>query len=179
MWFLRPPCGRASFGIDFGGGGDIVFDPSVYGQAVLVVSELIKSYEEIKALYELEVWNLKMVPVDMARRYRTLGAAWYGLQLPFDRFGNLGGWLQVVNAGGPGFGAYGGASIVLQPYGGAVSRLAPDEQRRVASGYATAELADGSNAQSMETVGMLRGNASAVDQAFSSLERDSLLSTRQ
>jgi len=171
---LAVPLWAGIFGIDFGGGGDIVFDPSVYGQALLEVAELIKSYEELKALYELEVWNLKTVPVNMATRYRTLGAAWYGLQLPFDRFGNLAAWLQVVNSGGSGLGGYNPASILLQPYGPAFSQLAPDEQRRVASSYATAELADGTNAQSMETVGMLRGNASAVDQAISALEKDSL-----
>ena len=32
---------------DFGGGGgDTVFDPAVYGQALLEVEELIKNYEE-------------------------------------------------------------------------------------------------------------------------------------
>jgi hypothetical protein len=158
----------------FDGGGDTVFDPAVYGQALLEVSELIKNYEQLKAMYELEIANLKMVPVNMPIRYRTLGAAWYGLQLPFDRFGNLAAWLQVVNSGGSGLGGYGGASVTLQPYGAAISQLAPDEQKRVASAYATSELADGSNVQSMETVGMLRGNSPAVDKAIAALEQDSL-----
>jgi hypothetical protein len=104
---------------------DIVFDPAVYGQALLEVSQLIQSYEEIKALYELEVSNLKMVPVNMITRYRTLGASWYGLQLPFDRFGNLGPWLQAANAGGSALGPYNGASVILQPYGSVFSQLAP------------------------------------------------------
>jgi hypothetical protein len=171
------PISAGLFGIDFGGGGgggDIVFDPSVFGQAVLVVSELVKNYEELKALYELEIWKLKVVPVNMALRYRTLGAAWYGLQLPFDRFGNLGPWVQVVNSGGLGLGAYGGASITLKPYGPLFSQLSPEEQQKVASNYATAELADGSNGHSLETAGMLRGNAAAVDQAIRGLEMDSL-----
>jgi hypothetical protein len=153
---------------------DIVFDPAVYGQALLEVSQLIQNYEEIKNIYELEVWNLKIVPVNMAARYRTLGAAWYGLQLPFDRFGNLSAWLQAVNSGGAALGAYGGATTTLHSYGSPYSQLAPEQQQNVASDYATVELADGSNVQSMETVGMLRGNAAAVNQAISSLEADSL-----
>jgi len=171
---LAVPAFAGLFGIDFGGGGDIVFDPSVFGQAVLVVSELVKSYEELKALYELELANLRIVPVNMASRYRTFGASWYGLRLPFDRFGNLSSWIQVVNSGGSGLGAYDAASITLQAYGSLYSQLSPEEQRRVASAYATAELADGSNSHSMETVGMLRGNASAVDQSIRNLEIDSL-----
>ena len=165
------------FGIDFGGGGgggDIVFDPQVFAQAVLVVSELVKSYEELKALYELQLWALKTVPVNMITRYRTVSAAWYGLQLPFDRFGNLGPWVQVVNSGGSGLGAYGTASIPLHPYGAAFSQLSADEQQKVSSLYATAELADASNGHTLETVGMLRGNAPAVDQAIRGLEGDSL-----
>lgn len=170
------PIWASLFGIHIGGGGDgeTVFDPSVYGQALLTVSQLIKDYEELKAMYDLQVWSLKTIPVDMISRYRTIGASWYGLQLPFDRFGNLGPWLQVVNQGGGGLSAYGSASMALQSYGALASKLAQDEQKQVAAGYATTELADGSNVQSIETVGMLRGNASAVDQAIRNLEMDSL-----
>src|SRR5262249_3090681 len=54
------------------------------------------------------------------------------------------------------------------------SQLSPEEQQKVSSLYATAELADASNGHGLETVGMLRGNAPAVDQAIRGLEADSL-----
>jgi hypothetical protein len=159
----------ALFGI-----GDIVYDPTLYANAILMLAELIKSYDQLKAEYELQVWLAKTVPVDMSTRYRTVGAAWYGLQLPYDRFGNLGGWVDAVNHGGNALGGYGGASIELRPYGSRFSQLTLDEQRKSASQYASAELADGINVHSMETIGMLRGNAPAVDRAIQGLENDSL-----
>ena len=164
----------ALFGIDFGGGGDIVFDPSVYGQAVLVVSQLVKSYEELKALLDLQTWLAKVVPVNMSLRYQTIGTAWYGLSLPYDRFGNLSAWLQAVNQGGAAVSGYSSASVPLHPYGPKVSGLAPDELSKAASFYAAAELADGTNIHSMETVGMLRGNATAVERSIENLTNDSL-----
>jgi hypothetical protein len=110
----------------------------------------------------------------MSIRYRTVGSAWYGLQLPYDRFGNLSGWVQTVNNGGSGLGAYNTASIELRPYGANFAQLHSDEQLKAASEYGSAELADGTNVQSMETLGMLRGNAAAVDRAIQRLEDDSL-----
>jgi hypothetical protein len=155
------------------GVGDIVYDPINYANALVMLAELIKNYEQLKAQLELQNWMAKAVPVDMASRYRTFGTDWYGLQLPFDRFGNLSGWLQAVNQGGGAIAGYGGASIPLQSYG-SLGKLAPEEQQKTASLYASAELADGTNIHSMETIGMLRGNASAVQQSIQSMEDDSL-----
>ena len=137
----------AIFGISFGGGGggeDIVHDPINYGELVVILAELVKSYEQLKTLYELELNDLRVVPVDMLSRYQTLGASWYGLQLGADRFGNMSGWVQAVNGGGLALGGYAGASIALQPYGPQFAQLAADEQAKVSSQYGTAELADGS-----------------------------------
>src|SRR5206468_1673829 len=119
-------------------------------------------------------WLSKTVPVDMGTRYRTLGTSWYGLQLPYDRFGNLSAWLQAVNEGGGASAGYDQASVALQSYGPAFSQLSPDEQLKSASQYASVELADATNIHSMETVGMLRGNAEAVEQSIHALEEDSL-----
>lgn len=164
----------AIFGI--GLGGEIVHDPISYANALLMLAELIKNYEQLKAQYDLQLWLSQMVPVDMALRYGTLGTAWYGLQLPFDRFGNLSGWVQTVNEGGSALGAYGTASVELKPFGAKLSQLHYEEQLRIASNYASAELADGTNVHSMETVGMLRGNAAQVEQAIGDLVADSLSS---
>ena len=165
----------AIFGISFGGGGgDIVHDPINYEELAIILAELIKSYEQLKALYDLQLNDLRIVPVDMLSRYQTLGASWYGLQLGADRFGNMGGWVQAVNGGGVALGGYASASIALQPYGPQFAQLAADEQAKVASQYGTAELADGSNIHAMEAVGMMRANAPAVERAIAGLESDSL-----
>lgn len=156
------------------GVGDIVFDPISYANALVMLAELIKNYEQLKAQLDLQTWLSKMVPVDMSSRYRTVGTSWYGLQLPFDRFGNLSAWLQAVNEGGGAMAGYGAVSVALEPYGYALSRLAPEEQLKAANQYASAEIADGTNVHSMETIGMLRGNADAVEQSIQSLEDDSL-----
>src|SRR5690242_17083254 len=92
--FLAAPL-YAVFGM-----GDIVFDPTSYANAVLMMGELVKSYEQLKAQLDLQTFLARIVPVDMGTRYRTPGATWQELQLPYDRFGNLGAWVQQVNQGG-------------------------------------------------------------------------------
>lgn len=155
-------------------GADIVHDPISYANALLMLAELIKNYEQLKAQLELQTWMSQTVPVDMSLRYRVLGTTWYGMQLPYDRFGNLSQWADAVNQGVSAGLGYDSASIPLQPYGPAFSHLAADQQTKVMSQYASAELADGSNIHSMETLGMLRGNAPFVDESIQALEDDSL-----
>jgi type IV secretion system protein TrbJ len=159
----------ALFGI-----GDIVFDPTSYANAILMLAELVKNYNQLQLQYELQSWLAKAVPVDMSTRYRTTSAAWYGLQVPSDQFGNLSSWVQEVNQGGHAQTAYNNAAVTLKPYGSALAQLATEERAKVASEYASTELADGTNVQTMETVGMLRANATAVDRAISDLQSDSL-----
>lgn len=153
-----------------------VYDPINYAKAVAILAEMVKSYDQLKSQFDLQSFLATVVPVDMSARYRATGAAWNALPLPYDRFGNLGAFSQAVNQGGPAASAYDGASIALQPYGGAISQLSNDEQMNAASRYASVELADGVNIDSMQTIGMLRANASATNQALAGLESDSLSS---
>lgn len=161
----------AVFGI-----GDIVFDPTSYANAILMLAELVKNYEQLKAQLDLQTLMATIVPVDMSSRYRTPGAPWQQMQLPYDRFGNLSAWAQQVNHGGSPSSAYDSASMELKSYGSGFTQLAPDEQRRVASQYASIELADGTNIASLETIGRLRANAVLTDQVLAALENDSLSS---
>jgi len=158
------------------GVGDIVFDPTSYANAILMLAELVKNYEQLKAQFDLQTFLATQVPVDMTARYRTPANAWQGLQPPYDRFSNLSAWTQEVNQGGQAINAYNSASIELKPYGSGFSQLASDEQLKIASQYASVELADGTNIESMETIGRLRANAQAADQALAGLESDSLSS---
>jgi len=162
---------RALFGV-----GDIVFDPTSYANAVLMMGELVKSYEQLESQFNLQTFLATAVPVNMVSRYQTPAAAWQQLQLPYDRFGNLSAWTQEVNQGGQATGAYNNASIALQPYGSGFAQMTNDEQTKAASQYASFELADGTNIGSMQMIGQLRANASATDQALAGLESDSLSS---
>ena len=67
----------------FLGIGDIVFDPSVFAQAVEQVirlerqyAQLVQSYQMLRSQYEQLRWNARLVPVDMGRRYRTIATPW-------------------------------------------------------------------------------------------------------
>jgi len=168
--FLAAPL-QAIFGV-----GDIVFDPTSYANAILMMGQLVKSYEQLQSQFTLQTFLATAVPVNMASRYQTPAATWQQLQVPNDRFGNLSAWTQQVNQGGQASGAYNSASIQLNPYGSGFAQLTSDEQTKAASQYASVELADGTNIGSMQTIGQLRANASATDQALAGLESDSLSS---
>jgi hypothetical protein len=158
------------------GVGDIVFDPTSYANAILMMGQLVKSYEQLQAQFNLQSFLATVVPVNMTARYQAPSAPWQNLQLPYDRLGNLGSWSQQVNQGGNAAAAYQSASVPLASYGSGFSQLAADEQRKASSQYASIELADGTNINSMETIGQLRANARATDQALAGLESDSLSS---
>jgi hypothetical protein len=144
------------------GVGDIVFDPTSYANAILMMGQLVKTYEQVQAQFNLQSF--------------LATAPWQNLQVPYDRFGNLSAWSQQANQGGNASGAYQNASVPLQSYGGGFAQLTPDEQLKASSQYASIELADGTNIASMETIGQLRANARATDQALAGLESDSLSS---
>jgi hypothetical protein len=158
------------------GVGDIVFDPTSYANAILMMGQLVKTYEQVQAQFNLQSFLATAVPVNMSGRYQTASAPWQNLQVPYDRFGNLSAWSQQANQGGNASGAYQNASVPLQSYGGGFAQLTPDEQLKASSQYASIELADGTNIASMETIGQLRANARATDQALAGLESDSLSS---
>jgi hypothetical protein len=162
---------HAVFGI-----GDIVFDPTSYANAVLMMEQLVRSYEQLQAQFNLQTFLSQVIPVDMGSRYRTPAAAQQPASVPYDRFGNLGGWVQQLNQGGPAESAYNSATIPLNAYGPNVGQWPSVEQQKLASQYASLEFVDGANIGTMEAIGQLRANATAADQAIAALEADSLSS---
>jgi type IV secretion system protein TrbJ len=162
---------HAVFGI-----GDVVFDPTSYANAVLMMGQLVKSYEQFQTQLNLQSFLSQVVPVDMGSRYRTPAASMQPLSVPYDRFGNLGAWVQQLNQGGSAGSAYNSATIPLQAYGPDMAQWPSDEQQKLASQYASLEFADSANIDTMGAIGQLRANASAADQAIAALEADSLSS---
>lgn len=158
----------------FLGVGDIVHDPISYANALLMLVELIRNYEQLKLQYELQVWHSTTLPPELMINYQTPGAGWYRLETPSDQFSRLAEWLGAVNGYGSARGGYAAASVPLQSYGSQIPRMSSEERERVGSHYASIELADGTNIHSMETVGELRANAEVVDRSLAALEADAL-----
>ena len=173
---LSRPAG-AIFGL-----GDIVFDPTNYGELIqqLIQMEqqyrqLVETYQMIQNQYQQMLRMAQQVPVNMMSRYRAVVTPWVNSSAT-DVYGTTGGWTNGINTG---LGAQLGYSAATQPlgtYGDALAQIPADQLARVKTNYATVELTDGANLTGMETLGRLRGNAPAVETAIENLEADSLSS---
>src|SRR6266566_8551876 len=164
----------------FLGFGDIVFDPSVYAQAVEQVirlerqyAQLVQSYQVLRNQYDQLTWNARHVPVDMRARYRALATPWRTSSAT-NTYGTTGGWMTAINTGGGVSDGYAEATEPLETYGAALANIPAEQVERVKSSYGTVELADGAAMNAMKTIGRLRENAPAVDVAIRGLEDDSL-----
>ena len=171
------PVARAFWGI-----GDIVYDPSVYAQAVQQVLQLEMQYEQLvqhflilKGQYEHMRRMAQTVPVNMSARYRAMATPWRGSGAS-NVYGTTGGWVSAVNSGAGVAEGYGKAIEQLAQYGSAFSNVPADQQDRLKTTYATVELTDGANKHTLETLGRLRANSTEVERAIQGLEDDSLSS---
>jgi hypothetical protein len=160
--------------------GDIVFDPSVYAEAIEQVlqlereyAQLVSTYQMIQNQYEHLKWMAQRVPVDMALRYRMVVTPWQGSSAS-DTYGTTTGWISGINTGFDVSAAYDNAVQRLATYGDAFSQIPSGQQSRIKTDYGTVELADGTNLAAMQTIGRLRGSASGVEATIQNLEADSL-----
>jgi hypothetical protein len=164
----------------FLGVGDIVFDPSVFAQAVEQVvrlerqyAQLVQSYQMLRSQYEQMVENAKRIPVDMRRRYRMVAAPWT-IPRPSNRYGTTGAWSLAATAAGDPRAGFLESTERLGDYGAAISSLQPSQQAYVKGAYGTVELTDAATESSLETIGRLRANSDAIQNALQQLEDDSL-----
>src|SRR6266571_3482430 len=164
------------------GFGDIVFDPSVFAQAVQQVVrleqqyiQLVQTYQMVRNQYEHLRAMAQQVPVNMALRYRAALTPWNASSAT-NTYGTSGGWVNGMNTGADVQAGYAAATQALGTYGGALDNVPGDQAERVKTSYATVELTDGANQSGMETIGRLRANARAVEAAIQGLEEDSLSS---
>src|SRR5262245_48294841 len=159
--------------------GDIVFDPSVYAEAIEQVlqlqrqyAQLVQSYRMLENQYEHLKTMAKRVPVDMVARYKAVKTPWQGSSAA-NTYGTTDGWTNGINTGVAVRSGYDAAVKPLGTYGEAFNNIPIDQRARVKSDYATAELTDGANLAAIETVGRLRANARAVEGTIENLEADS------
>ncbi len=158
----------------------VVFDPTNYESAVqrliqlqMQYTQLVQTYQQIRAEYEHFVWMAQRLGAAVVARYRTLPMVWRSLVIP-DRYGTLDLWTAGVNTG---FGMADGYAQAVQPlgdYGASAGRLAVDQWARIKTRYGGVELLDAATTQGLETIGQLRSRAVAIMAATKALEDDTL-----
>jgi type IV secretion system protein TrbJ len=164
------------------GVGDIVFDPTNYEEAIQHLIQLEQQYTQLVQTYEVVlnqyvhmVRMAQQVPVNMAARYRALATPWRSSSAT-NTYGTNGGWVAGINTGAGVASGYSRATQPLADYGAALGNIPADQLDRIKTSYATVELTDGANLHGIETIGRLRANAPAVENAIQGLENDSLSS---
>ena len=177
---LLAVCAAPAFAIL--GLGDIVFDPTNFGELVKQLvqmeqeyAQLVQTYQMIQNQYTQMLFMAQQVPVNMVTRYRALATPWVNSSAT-NLYGSSGGWIAGINTGGGVTSGYSAATTPLGTYGGTLGNLPSDQLARVKTDYATVELTDGANMAGLETIGRARGNAPAVESAIQNLESDSLSS---
>lgn len=161
--------------------GGVVFDPTNYANALLRYNQLVQQLAELERTYQ-QIVNQYNLALQMARniqnmpaRYRAQFAQWTDT-FANNTYGNTGAWitgidsgqLPVITAG------YRQATTELLPYNDQVlAAMNPGELSRVESQYASVELSDGINLNSMETIGDIRANAQDIQNQMANLEQDS------
>lgn len=163
--------------------GDIVFDPTSYGELVQQLlqleqeyRQLVLTYETIQSQYQQMLWMAQQDPVNMILRYRAMATPWLDSSAT-NVYGTSGPWITGINTG---MAAAMGYSIATQPlgtYGAALANIPAAQLPRVKTDYATVELTDGANLTGMQTLGQMRANAPQVESTITSLEADSLSSS--
>ncbi|HEV2416334.1 MAG TPA: hypothetical protein VGX94_00870 [Terriglobia bacterium] len=173
---LLPGTGRAQF---FGG---IVYDPTNFHNAVLRYYQLRMQFAQLQQTYQ-QVLNQYNLAVQMARsiknmpaRYKAYFSRWRNLSTVPDAYQNTRTWVNGVNTGSlpTMLAGYQKATTALQKYSPAeMAAMSPQELQRATAAYATVELADGANTNSMATIGNIRADSGAVQNQVANLENDS------
>lgn len=165
---LAPAAGRAQF-------GGIVYDPTNFHNAVLRYYQLQQTYRQILSQYNLALQMARSIQ-NMPARYRALFSQWRYLTTVPNVYQNTGTWVSGVNSGSLAtvLTGYRQATTPLETYSPtAISAMSPEELQNTTANYATVELADGVNTNSMATLGNVRADAPMLQRQIANLESDS------
>jgi len=162
--------------------GDVVYDPAAvanlvrqFHQMEQEYMQLVATYQTVRSQYSQMIYMAKMVPAELRGRYRTLATAWRN-SAAADTYGSTAAWTAAINSGLGVPDGYQQATQKLNAYGAAFSSIPADELDRVKVNYATVELTDGANQDTIGLLGRLRANAPQVASAIQNLEADTLSS---
>lgn len=163
----------AIFGI-----GDLVFDPTSYGELVSQLTQLeqqytqlVKTYNMVTNQYNQMVTNAKMI---------TSKARWKALLTPWkfpsatNTYGTTGGWISALSTGGAALTGYKQAVTPIKTYASVWASIDASQQDQIGRNYATVELSDGVTVNALDQLGKIRGNSAAVENVIDTLETDSL-----
>jgi hypothetical protein len=161
--------------------GGIVYDPTNYQNALLRyyqlqqhLLQLQRTYLQVVAQYNLALEMARNIE-NMPARYQAQFAVWRNT-FADNTYGNTGLWVTGINSGQlPTITAgYQQATTPLLPYNNQVlAGMNALELARVQSQYASVQLSDGINRNSMQTIGAIRANAQTVETRLANLEQDS------
>jgi hypothetical protein len=179
VMLLIPAAGRAQFL------GGIVYDPTNFHNAVLryyqlrmQLAQMQQTYAEIVSQYNLALQMARSIQ-NMPARYKAYFSQWRYLTTVPDIYHNTGTWVSGINTGSLPViqQGYQKATDPLSQYSpAAIAAMSPEELQRATAGYASVELADGTNTNDMATIGNIRADAQAVQAQIANLENDSFSS---
>jgi hypothetical protein len=110
----------------------------------------------------------------------TSKAKWQAILSPWkfpsatNTYGTTAPWLGAVNSGAGALAGYLQAVTKLKDYSAVWAGIPASQRDQIERNYSTIELTDGASVNSLATLGTIRGNASAVENAIGILENDSL-----
>ena len=160
------------------GFGDIVFDPSSYGELVSQLTQLEKEYTELVSTYKMVTNEYNQLVNDA--KMITSKSRWRAVLTPWafptatSTYGSTDGWISAVNSGFLALNGYAQAVTRLQTYSPVWGSMTASQQDFIARNYATVELSDGVTVNSLNQLGQIRGHAPSVETSIDTLESDSL-----
>jgi hypothetical protein len=132
---------------------------------------MVDTYNTVLNQYNQMLINARMIT--NKARWRAVITPWK-FPTATNTYGTTADWMSAATSGLNAANGYMRAVIRLQDYGAVWSALPASSQDRISRDYATLELADGTSVNAISTVGGIRGNARAVENAIMQLENDSL-----
>src|SRR5215469_2060800 len=162
----------AQFGIS------IVSDPGVYSRMATDLAQAIREYQAIITLYQLSQQayaNMVRAATNITTKnvWMPASTAWT-YPSATNTYGTTAGWTQTINSGLGAVPAWSSSAISLQNYNPIWPSLSAGQQTQFGRRYGSIELTDSAATNSMNQVGVVRGNASTTDAAIARLEADSM-----
>jgi hypothetical protein len=156
----------------------IVFDPTVFDNAVTQLiqleqtyAQIVSTYQTIRTQYQLLLQQAQRLPLDMSTRYRTLVQPWTAFTA-VTAYGTTSTWVAAANTGQAALAGYARATQALQPYGRALTQVSAEEAARVKARVDRLDLADATVVHGLQALGLLRSRESSVEAALRNLESD-------
>jgi hypothetical protein len=132
---------------------------------------MVDTYNTVLNQYNQMLINARMIT--NKARWRAVLTPW-NFPTATNTYGTTADWMTAVTSGLNAANGYMRAVIRLQDYGAVWGTFSAASQDRISRDYATLELGDGTSVNTLTTLGGIRTNARAVENAIMRLENESL-----